>query len=267
MNRLERDRYIAWVGYTIGDIQIWGQYERLFDFIFEEYPKTNRRFDEISLPTLFTLSHAIELGLKENIKFFKEYHESKHLSKFENWTLLTKSHDLESLSEEFKSGYNKLHKKVNASKEDKEEFNKYFTSLKTLISLLDRNSETYRYYLKIDNKGDKIKQSIKHSKKIDFLEVKGLFDKVKTLLIGAPNSLGIYTDFIDYQKANPKYKKGKGYLYCQRLHYTEHYLENSVKKKLDERMTRIKDNRWFDTKTGENFEIEIYNNDIYIIAV
>ncbi|MGH2563582.1 MAG: hypothetical protein ACRDE8_05050 [Ginsengibacter sp.] len=266
MNRLERDRYIAWVGYPTGDIQIWGQYELLFDFIFEEYPKTKRRFDEISLPTLFTLSHAIELGLKENIEFFKKYHESKLLSKFENWTVLTKSHDLKNLAEEFKSGYNKLHEKVKADKNNKEKFNKYFKSLEKLISILDRNSETYRYYLKLDNKGDRIKESIKHSKKIDFIEVKEHFDKVKTLLIGAPNSLGIYTDFIDYQKANPKYKKGKGYLYCQRLYYTEHFL-NRVKEELDKTLTRIKDDRWFDTKTGENFEIEIYKNDIYIIAV
>lgn len=266
MNRLERDKYIAWVGYTIGDIQIWGQYERLFDFIFEEFPKTKRRFDEISLPTLFTLSHAIELGLKENIKFFKKYHESKHLSKFGNWTLLTKSHDLKSLAEEFKSGYNKLHKMVGADREHKEEFNKYYKSLEKLISLLDRNSETFRYYLKIDNKGDRIKESIEHTKKIDFIEITEHFDQVKTLLIGAPNSLGTYTDFIDYQKAHPDYKKGKGYLYCQKLHYTEHFLEN-VKENLDKSHRRIKEDRWFDTKTGENFEIEVYKSNIYIIAV
>jgi hypothetical protein len=59
--------------------------------------------------------------------------------------------------------------------------------------LLDRNSETYRYYSKIDKKGEVIKESIKLTKKIDFIQIKDLFGKVKTLLIGAPNSLGIYT--------------------------------------------------------------------------
>ncbi len=266
MTNLERDIYIAWIGYTTGDTQIWGQYERLFDFIFEEYPKTGRRFDEISLPTLFTLSHALELGLKENIKFFKKYHESKHLSKFENWTLLTKSHDLKSLSDEFKTGYYKLHKKVKADEENKNEFSKYYKSLQKLISILDRNSETYRYYLKINNTGDKIKASIDHSKKIDFLEVKELFDEVKVLLIGAPNSLGVYTDFIDYQRANPSYKKGKGYLFCQKLHYTEHFLER-VKEKLSTELIQINENKWMDSKSGENFEIEVHNDDIYIISV
>ncbi len=266
MNRLERDKYIAWVGYTTGDIQIWGQYELLFDFIFEQYPKTKRRFDEISLPTLFILSHAIELGLKEGIKFFKKYHESRHLSKFENWTTLIKSHDLKKLAEEFKCGYNKLHKMVNADKKHKEEFNSYFKALQKLISLLDRTSETYRYYLKIDNNGNKIKQSISSSKTIDFIKIKDHFENVKTLLIGAPNSLGVYTDFIDFQKARPEYKKGKGYLYCQRLYYTEDILEN-IKESLSKEMTKISDNRWLDTKTGENFEIEIYNKSIYIIAV
>lgn len=146
MTKVEQRKYIAWVGYTQGDIQIWGQYEKLFDFIFEEYPKSGRRFDEISFPTLFTLSHALELGLKENIKFFKEYHDSDHLSKFENWTFLMKSHDLNSLSDEFKSGYYKLHKKVNANKEDKVEFVRYYKFLEELTSLIDRNTETYRYY-------------------------------------------------------------------------------------------------------------------------
>lgn len=266
MNKLERDKYIAWVGYTYGDIQIWGQYERLFDFIFEEYPKTRRRFDEISLPTLFTLSHALELGLKENIKFFKEYHESEPLSKFENWTLLMKSHDLKSLSDEFKSGYNKLHKKVKANKENKEEFTKYYKSLHKLISLLDRNSETFRYNYKTDKQGVIVKKSIVHSKKIDFLEIKDLFDDVKILLVGAPNSLGIYTDFIDFQRANPQYKKGIGYLYRQKLQYTAEFLE-FVKETLNETMTLISDGRWLDTMTGENFEIEVFNNDIYIVAV
>lgn len=65
MTRIERERYVAWVGLSYDDLQIWGQYERLVDFIFEEYPETNRRFDEISLPTLFTISHAIELALKD----------------------------------------------------------------------------------------------------------------------------------------------------------------------------------------------------------
>ena len=73
MNKIERDKYIAWVGMTYSDAQIWGQYERLVDFIFEEYPKTRRRFDEISLPVLFTMSHAIELALKENIDFYRKY--------------------------------------------------------------------------------------------------------------------------------------------------------------------------------------------------
>jgi hypothetical protein len=266
MINLEQDRYIAWVGYTIGNAQVWGQYERLFDFIFEEFPKTSRRFDEISLPTLFTLSHALELGLKENIKFFKDYHESNHLSKFENWTFLIKSHDLKSLSDEFKIGYKKLHKKVKADEENKNEFLKYYKSLQKLISILDRNTETYRYYLKIDNNGNPIKPGIDHFKKIDFLEIKELFDEVKVLLIGAPNSLGIYTDFIDYQRGNPDYKKGKGYLFCQKLHYTEYFLER-VKENLDQDLTQIKENRWLDSKSGENFEIEVFEDNIYIISV
>lgn len=67
MNKFERDRFITYIGQTYNNVQIWGQYERMVDFFFEEYSKTKRRFDEIALPFLFTISHAIELALKENI--------------------------------------------------------------------------------------------------------------------------------------------------------------------------------------------------------
>jgi hypothetical protein len=267
MTRLERDKFVAWVGYPDSDIGIWGQYERLVDFIFEEYPQTKRRFDEISLPTLFTLSHAIELALKENIKFFAEYHESKHLTKFDNWAHLIKSHDLEDLSEEFKIAFNRLHKKVKADTETKKEFNKYFQYLKEINEILKRNTETYRYSVKLDNEGKLLKQSIPKEKKIDFLNLKELFEKVKILFFGAPNSLGIYTDYIDFKRGNPDYEKGKGYLYKQRLNYTEHSLENMIKPDLDKQLRRTGNDTWIDEKTGEIFEIQIWENDVYIISI
>ncbi|MCC9073507.1 hypothetical protein LNQ49_18175 [Flavobacterium sp. F-65] len=102
MNNNERDRFVTYIGQTYDNVQIWGQYERMVDFFFEEYSRTKRRFDEIAQPFLFTIAHAIELALKENIKFFEQYVTSKQLTKFENWTHLLKSHDLVALSTEFK---------------------------------------------------------------------------------------------------------------------------------------------------------------------
>ncbi|WP_040414178.1 hypothetical protein [Cyclobacterium qasimii] len=90
INKTERDRFITYIGQTYNNIQIWGQYERMVDFLFDEYPKTHRRFDEIAQPFLFTISHAIELALKENIKFFEQYVKSKQLTKFDNWPHLLK---------------------------------------------------------------------------------------------------------------------------------------------------------------------------------
>jgi len=266
MNKIERDKYIAWVGMTYSDTQIWGQYEKLVDFVFEEYPKTNRRFDEISLPVLFSMSHAIELALKENIDFYQKYHGSNHFTKFKNFVLQKKSHDLKSLADEFKIGFKRLHKKVNADKIYLKEFSSYFKELEKLLSILNRNTETFRYSNKLDNQGAFVKKSIDGEKKIDLLEVKALFDKVKTLFIGAPNSLGIYTDYIDFKKGNPKYGKGKGYLYCQRLHYTESFLEN-MKERLNEQLTLIKENTWSDKATGEIFETQVWEDNIYIIAI
>lgn len=266
MNRIERERYIARVGFYSSDISIWGQYDTLFEFVFEEFPKTQRQFEEIALPLLSVLSHGIELGLKENIKYFRKYHQSEHLTKFDNWQQLIKSHELESLSEEFKIGYNKLHKRVSASEEDKLEFNKYFRSLEDLINILNRDTETYRYSVKLDKHGEAAKPSINHDVKIDFIKIKELFDLVKILLLHVSDSLAIYTDYIDYVNETPDYKKGKGFLYCSRLLYTKDFLD-IVKESLSEKMILVKDNMWFNQDTGENYEIQTLNDYIYIIAI
>lgn len=266
MNNIEKDRFITYVGQTYNNVQIWGQYDRMVDFLFEEYSKTKRRFDEIAQPFLFTISHAIELALKENIKFFERYVTSKQLTKFENWTHLLKSHDLEALTSEFKIFFDRFHKQVKASKEDKDEFNKYYKILGKLNSVLERNAETYRYSEKLDKNGITVKSSIKISKKIDLLEVKSMFDDLKILFIGASNKMGIYTDYLDFKTNNPEYKKGKGKLYCQRLHYTENFLEN-VKENLTEDLKKVNDNLWLDQNNYKSYEIQIWDNDIYIIEI
>ncbi|WP_313383915.1 hypothetical protein [Chishuiella sp.] len=266
MNRIERDRFITYIGQTYNNIQIWGQYERMVDFLFDEYPKTKRRFDEIAQPFLFLLSHVIELALKENIKFFEQYVKSKQLTKFDNWTNLLKSHDLKALSDEFKIYFFRFHKQVKASREDKDKFNKYYKILEKLNVILERNAETYRYSEKLDNNGKTVKSSIKSNKKIDLIEVKSMFDDLKNLFIGAPNAMGIYTDYIDYKKNNPEYNKGKGKLYCQRLPYTEHFLEN-VKEKLTKDLKKVSENMWMNPENCCNYEVQVWNNDIYIIEI
>lgn len=264
MNRKERDRYFSFIGGVTNDIQIWGQYETLVDFIFENFPKLNRRFDEISLPTLFMVSHAVELGLKENIKFFRQYHESNHFTHYANWILLIKSHNLKNLSKEFKIGFMKLHRKVQGKENEKTEFLSYYSDLEKLIEILDRGTETYRYSLKLDNTGNESKKSINPEKEVDFLEIQELFLRVKILFLGVSNELAKYTDYIDYKKGNPTYSKGKGYLFCQKLHYP--YLDR-LKEQLTEHFTLISDDLWLDESTGEKFEIQVWDKHIYIIAI
>jgi purine nucleoside phosphorylase len=72
-----------------------------------------------------------------------------------------------------------------------------------------------------------------------------MFDELKKLFIGAPNSMAIYTDYIDFKANNPEYKKGKGQLYCQRLPFSQHLFE-SVKKELTEHLKQINENLWLD---------------------
>ncbi|MFZ1790803.1 MAG: hypothetical protein WAT92_20940 [Saprospiraceae bacterium] len=265
-NKIERDRFITYIGQTYNNIQIWGQYERMVDFFFDEYSKTHRRFDEIAQPFLFTISHAIELALKENIKFFEQYVKSKQLTKFDIWPHLLKSHDLDALSSEFKIFFYRFHKQVNASQEDKDEFNKYYQTLEKLNGILERNAETFRYSEKLDNDGKTIKLSIKPNKRIDLIEVKSMFDDLKNLFIGAPNAMGVYTDYLDFKKGHPEYKKGKGKLYCQRLPYTEYFLEK-LKEKLSQDLSKVNENLWLDPKNYSNFEIQVWENNIYIIEI
>lgn len=263
----DQDMYIAYLGmYADNNTAIWGQYERLVDFIYEQFPATKLRFDVIAAPLLHTMAHSIELALKENIRFFREYHEIETLKNFDTWKDLEKSHDLTKLGDEFHLDYFRLHNKLRLGEDQRLEFNKYEQPLKELLDILDRSSETFRYATKMDKNGGFVKMAIENQKTFDLVKIKSLYDETKTLFIGAPNSLGRYTDFIDYQRANPKYDAGKGYLLCQRLHYTAYFLEQH-KKWLGENMTQIRPGLWFDPSTGENYEIQVMGQDIYIIAV
>jgi len=266
MNLGEKDRYVAYVGFASNNAQIWGQYESLVDFIFEYYPATKQRFDVISMPILSVMSHGIELALKENIKFFVEYNESKNLTKFKSMTELIKCHELSKLAKEFNIVYSRLHKKLKLDNDEKNEFTRYFKILEELIIILNRSAETYRYASKIGKNGEFIKMSIDYSKKVDFLALKELYEKAKVLFIGASNSVARYTDFVDFLNGNPDYSKGKGYLYCQRLFYSEHFLE-SVKEEFDEKYIKINDSVWFDNIGVENYEIKVWKGYIYIIAI
>jgi hypothetical protein len=264
----KKNRNMSYVGWADSNQAIWGQYERMVDFLFQEYDKTQRRYDEISIPLLNTISHAIELALKENIIFFNTYSGRQSTSKFENFTTLMKSHNLDRLAAEFKVAFDYVHKKLKITKDQKTEFNTYYAKLEKLLKILERNAETFRYSHKLDKDGNLVKPSIPQNKKIDFLQIKELYQSVKTLFIGAPNGIGHYTDFVDYQKGNPNFKRGKGYLYCQRLPYDlwlfEKLHEEAVKEK---KWVKIREHVYFDPQTKENYEITHWNGDIYIIAI
>lgn len=266
MDRVERDKFNAPIGSIQNNIQIWGQYDRLIDFIYDEFPKTKRRFEEIAFPTLFVLSHGIELALKENIIFFKEYHGCDRFKKHNDWNCLLKSHNLKNLAIEFKYGYRKLHKIINAPSGDMVEFLRYCKKLDELIAILNRNTETYRYSIKLDKYGNFNKRSVKGLVKIDFYKIKELLIEIRQLFLGAPNSISKYTDFIDYKRGNPRYKIGKGYLYCPRLSYDKDFLSH-VEETMTENCDFSPNQIWINRVTGEKYEIKVWDKHIYIIAI
>lgn len=187
---------------------------------------------------------------------------------WQKWPNLIKSHNLNDLANEFKVLYYRFHKQVSAKKDDKAEFNGYLKALQKLIEILERTSETFRYSKKIDTDGSYIKDSIPTIKKIDLLELKRLYDEVNPLFVGAVNSMGIYTDYIDFIKENPEFTKGLGYLYCLKLHYSKEFLDKIKTHYLKKQgLMEIKDNVWMSKETGENFEIKVWQGNIYIIAI
>jgi hypothetical protein len=265
MNKIQRERYKARIGHINSDARIWGQYKSMVDFLYEEYPKTNRRFEVIAIPLLFTMSHAVELGLKENIKYLKKYSQSNLLTVFENWIILVKSHDLKSLSKEFKSQFNKTLKKLKAENSIKQEFNKLDKKLENLISLLERGAETYRYASKLDNKAEFIKSSIKSDKEIDFYELQETFTEVDKLLTHSADVISHYTDYIDLIEEKPEYKSGyKNHLWCTVLHVGGG-LDDNIREIFDNEMISRGTDKWFDKEQGENIEMIIHKNHAYLL--
>lgn len=265
MDKRQRHKYKAWVGLINSDSQIWGQYEAMVDFIFKEYPKTNQRFEVIATPLLFTISHAIELGLKENIKYLKKYSQSNLLSAFQNWTILTKSHDLKSLSKEFSSQFNKTYKKLKIDNDLKLEFKQLFKQLEKLLILLERGAETYRYANKLDNKGDFIKESIGYDKKIDFLDLELVFKEVIKLLTHSVDVISDYTDYVDFVHKHPQFKSGyKNHLWCQALHVGGGSDER-IRERFNSKMIDKGNDVWFDQESGETIEMQIDGNFLYLL--
>lgn len=263
--KLKKDRYFVRVGYTFNDVAIWGQYERMVDFIFDEYSKTGRRYDEISQPLLFNISHSIELALKENIKFFREYLKNNKFIHFNNYNQFIKGHNLKALSKEFKCIFTVFHKQVKGDITIMNEFKDLYKDFITLLDILDRNTPTYRYSTKLDRYGNSIEPSIHFSKVIDFIELKALYEKSKKLLFGSPNIMAIYTDYIDFTKANEDYKKGDGRLLFCKMNHSDHSLK-LIEDFLKEKFV-LNNNEWIDESNQDKYEIKIWNNDIYVIKI
>ena len=265
MNRRQREKYKAWIGYIDTDARIWGQYKSMVDFIYEKYPSTNRRFEIIAIPLLFTISHAIELGLKENIKYLKKYSQSNLLTAFQNWILLVKSHDLKGLSKEFKSQFNKTCKKLKVEKSIKLEFKNLFKELEKLIDLLERGAETFRYANKLDNKGEFVKTSINFEKKIDFYEIEKAFKEVDKLLTHSADVISHYTDYVNLIEEKPQYKNGyKNHLWCTAL-YVGGGVDDNIRERFNREMIQQGTDKWLDKEQGESIEMIIHKNHAYLL--
>lgn len=146
--------------------------------------KSNDYQDIISLPFLFLTRQFLELGLKYNIKILNEVSTCNDLI-----TNLNNVHELNKLYQAFLAHYKNVKKikKINGLSEKK-----LLEGLKKLIdkiSLLDFNSQGYRY-----SESKKGKKLIKHEETFNLNEIFVLLEDSSNFLSGVEYVLCLNTE-------------------------------------------------------------------------
>jgi len=181
----------------IGLYPHWGYYlaayKKAFEVLIKEIYDTGHHVDHLSYPILFIARHCLELGFKDNIRYFSKYSKKND---FKN-----AGHNLESLFKAFKLHIKetiqilKENYKIKIDKDDMKDFEDYCNEVEKLTYIfhsLDENSDRFRYPLdKNDN------NSFDYKKTINLIDIIDLFKKSMVLLEFTKCLFEKYTDYID----------------------------------------------------------------------
>lgn len=208
------DPFVHQIGNHDSNIGIWIQYQKLVELSYKmlEDDEFNRSFTII--PMLHLMSHAIELGLKENIAFLKDEFpdfKSSHDSGLKMGFNMT--HNAYKLFRIFKDYIqHKVSTFPGVDKDLKKETKNLLLKLGEFISDVNPKTTTYRYSHIINLNGD-VELSIPSNKKIKIDLVFGNFMEAQKLLLYTQQVFTPWYDFRDFMKIMPMYSDGVGYLW------------------------------------------------------
>ncbi len=222
--RKEEPIYLGW---TDNNISIWSEYKTLVDDIFKYYETDYSKFNFTSVPIIYLMSHAIELGLKENIlemqKIFPEHKPKHNFEKLEDFEL---SHDCFRLHNLLKSYIDHSFKVLpQIDFESKKAYKEKLEKLGLFISEVNPKSSTYRYSSRINLDGTR-QPLIERNKKIEILNIYKNFQEAQTLLWHTLDLFNLYYGFKILKNEFPQYKRGIGRLALPIASYGIHGVTN-----------------------------------------
>jgi len=255
LSEKDKDKLTAFIGSSYSDMNIVGQYENAINILINQIVEEKLRIDIIAYPLLYLMRHTIELALKENIKYLSKY------SKLSAGKLNT--HTLTELVLKFETHYNKISIENNFDAELNEDFTKYLTDLKHIISNLGIDASSFRYVYSTDK--TKIFNS---SASVKIYEVKIKFDNSIVFLIHTADAISQYTDYIDYID----------YLKCDEsveidslgivLYCFDKYQKDWLIEKLNEKHKIVKPTLiWYDESEKYFLYLKIANKKCYVVPM
>lgn len=252
INNRDLDKLTAYIGHSYSDMNLVGQYENAVDILINQIIEEKHRVDTIAHPLLYLMRHSIELGLKENIKYLKKYSKLPILK--------SKTHTLSYLFSEFEKHYSKIAIENNFEIELKEEYNKYTSDLKDVITVLGEEASSFRYVYTTDGK-----KVFANSETINVYELKKKYDNSLVFITHTADAISPYTDYIDYLNFNKNIKNdGLGFVrYC-----FDKYQKDWLIEKLNEKhKVVIEKSIWFDEEEKYFLHLKIANKKCYVIPM
>jgi|SRR6218665_79879 len=253
-NLTERDKYrlIAYIGYSNSDMDLVGQYRNAINILINQIVEEKSRIGIIACPLLYLMCHTIELALKENIRYLKEY------SKLDIGKL--KTHALDELLLNFEKHYNKIATENNFNDELKNEYNNYLSELKSSIVTLGVDSSSFRYIYSADES-----KETNCIKTINVFDLKNKFDKSMIFLIHISDAISQYTDYIDYTKFDKTIKNDSLGIVLYRFDKSR---KDWLIEKLNEEHKIINPKLvWFDEKEKYFIHLKLANKKCYAIPM
>lgn len=185
-NKHEKYQFVAYIGHTFSEMQILVEYKSAINILIKDLRTTKTRVDVVTHPLLYMMRHSIELGYKNNFKYFESYN-GRQTSK-----RLFRSHDLQELHIEFKTHFELANSALYFDNDLVIEFNSYYDETTKLINQLGSTEASSFRYIK-NTKEQRIFQAAETK---DIGEIKKLYDKAITMLIHTSDLVSSYIDDI-----------------------------------------------------------------------